>query len=115
MEDNKAISNIEKLFEMFSGAAMNPRPYVKKNPLPARVTVPLAPQEMELLQIIAARIGSPRTSVGHHILKLGLHEAARGCGFTFDEEGNISADQMKWETTPRTTGFSFPRADEEVA
>ena len=51
-------SSIETLFGMFSGAAMNPRPYVRKKPLPATVTVVLGPQEMEMLQIIAARIGA---------------------------------------------------------
>lgn len=103
---------IENIFNLFSKAAMNARPYVEKKPLPATVTVMLEPKEMELLQIIAARIGSPRTNVGHHILKLGLYEAALGCGFVLDEDGNISKDQLKWDTTPRQMGFSHIGSDE---
>ena len=105
-------SSIETLFGMFSGAAMNPRPYVRKKPLPATVTVVLGPQEMEMLQIIAARIGAPRTNVAHHILKLGLYDAASGCGFTVDENGNIPEEEQKWETTPRPMGFSHTGNEE---
>lgn len=113
MEKKDAVSNIENMFQMFSGAAMNPRPYVKKSPLPVSVTVPLGPEEMEILHVIAARIGAPRTNVAHHILKLGLYEAAYGCGFTVNEEGNIPEDQKKWDTAPRKDGFSFTPANEE--
>jgi len=108
MEKNEEKSNIENLFELFSGAAMAPKPYVQKKPIPATVNVPLDEQEMKVLQIISARIGAKRGNVAHHILKFGLYEAARGCGFTFDEEGNISKDQLKWDTAPRPTGFIFP-------
>jgi len=108
-------SSIETLFGMFSAASMNPRPYVKKTPLPSTVTVVLGPQEMEMLQIIAARIGSPRTNVAHHILKLGLYDAASGCGFTVDEDGNIPEEERKWETTPRPMGFSFSGDEKEAA
>lgn len=109
----EAKSTIENLFNLFSSAAMNARPYVPKKPIPATVTVPLGPEEMEILQIIAARIGAPRTNVAHHILKIGLHEAAYGCGFTVDEEGKISKDQLKWSTAPRQDGFSHTGGEEE--
>ena len=101
------LSNIENLFKLFSGAAMAPRPYVEKKPLPATVTIALGPEEMKILQIISARIGAPRQNVAHHVLKLGLYEAACGCGFSIDEEGQISEDQLKWEVTPKSQGFSF--------
>ena len=114
MEEKGIIKNLFHLFEMFSRAAMNPRPYVKKQPMPATVTVPLGPEEMEVLQIIAARIGAPRTMVAHHILKFGIFEAARGCGFDFDEKGKIPESQLKWDTTPRPMGFSHI-GEEEAA
>lgn len=107
-------SNIESLFQLFSVGAMRPKPYVKKLPLPATVTIPLDPKEMELLQMITARIGGSRTMVAHHIVKLGLYEAAAGCGFTFDEDGNVPETQKSWDVTPSTTGFSFP-GEEEAA
>jgi len=115
MEDDRSLNGegIESLFRMFCSAAMNPRPYIKKNPLPARVAAPLAPREMDLLNLISAKIGAPRTNVAHHILKMGLYEAAIGCGFTFDEDGNIPEDQKKWETAPRSSGFSFPNEEQE--
>ena len=105
--------NIENLFNLFSSAAMNARPYKPIKPIPLTVTVPLDPGEMEILHIIAARIGAPRTNVAHHILKIGLHEAAYGCGFTVDEEGKISKDQLKWNTAPRQDGFSHTGGEEE--
>lgn len=112
-ENSQFGEGIEGLFRMFTSAAMNPRPYIKKTPFPARVVAPLAPREMELLQLISARIGAPRTNVAHHILKMGLYEAAIGCGFTFDADGNIPEDQKKWETAPRSSGFSFPNEEKE--
>jgi len=114
MEKDKPASNIEQMFQLFSSGAMNARPYVKKSPLPASVTVLLGPKEMEMLQVIAARIGAPRTNVAHHVLKLGLYEAAYGCGFTVDEDGNIPEEEKKWDTTPRTQGFSHTGEDKEA-
>lgn len=113
--DKKERTNIENLFHLFSSAAMNARPYVAKKPVPATVTVRLDPDDMEILHIIAARIGAPRFNVAHHILKLGIHEAAYGCGFVVDKEGKISKDQLKWDTVPREMGFSHPGDDEEEA
>lgn len=110
--ENETTSAIEKLFRMFAGAAMSPKPYVKKTPLPATVTVTLAPQEMEILQLISARIGAARGNVAYQILKFGLYEAAYGCGFTPDEEGNIPEEQKKWDLQPRTMGFSFTGGEE---
>lgn len=101
MENKAGKTNIESLFELFSSAAMAPRPYVQKMPIPATLNVPLGENEMILLQIIAARIGAKRGNVAHHILKLGLYEAAYGCGFTIDEDGTISKDQLKWDTATR--------------
>ena len=112
--EDTGINGIKELFELFSSAAMNARPYVKKSPLPATVTVPLGPEEMEMLLIISARIGAPRTNVAHHILKVGLCEAFLGCGFTWDENGNIREEEMKWDTSPRKMGISFP-GNEEAA
>lgn len=108
-------SNIETVFELFTSAAMAPRPYVEKKPIPASVTVLLDQKEMRMLHIVAARIGAPRTNVAHHVLKLGIHEAFHGCGFTMDEEGNIPDDQLKWDVAPRKTGFGFTGTDEEAA
>lgn len=108
-------SAIENLFNLFSSAAMNARPYSGKKPLPATVTVPLDSDDMEILQIIAARIGAPRTNVAHHILKIGIYEAALGCGFVVDEEGKISKDQLNWDTAPRKTGFSHTGGEKEEA
>lgn len=112
MEAKEGKTNIENVFGLFSSAAMNPRPYAAKLPLPATITVPLGPQEMEMLQIIAARIGAPRTNVAHHILKLGVYEAFHGCGFTIDEDGNIPKEQLKWDVAPRSTGLSFGETKE---
>lgn len=106
-----SIKGIEGLFQLFSSAAMNPKKYVKK-PLPSTVTVTLGPQEMEMLYVIACRIGAPRTNVAHHILKMGLYEAAAGCGFTWDEEGNIPEEQKTWDMTSRTMGISHPGEEE---
>jgi hypothetical protein len=109
----KEISNIEKMFQLFSSAAMNPKKYAKKNP-PASVTVVLGPVEMEMLQVISARIGAPRASVAHHILKMGLYEAAWGCGFTTDDEGNIPEKEKNWDLTQKTQGVSFPSDEKEA-
>jgi len=100
-----SIKGIKGLFQIFSSAAMNPKKYVKKN-LPSTVTVTLGPQEMEMLHVIACRIGAPRSNVAHHILKTGLYEAVLGCGFTIDEEGNIPEDQKNWDLTSKTMGVS---------
>jgi len=108
----KEISNIEKMFQVFSGAAMKPRKYEKKEPS-ERVTVPLGPQEMEILQVISARIGASRPNVSHQILKMGLYEAARGCGFTIDEDGNIPEKEKEWDLSPKTMGFSFTGDEKE--
>jgi len=110
----KETSNIEKMFQMFSSAAMKPRRYEKKE-YAERVTVPLGPQEMEILQVISARIGASRPNIAHHILKLGLYEAAYGCGFTIDENGNIPESEKVWDLTPKTMGFSFPGDEKEAA
>ena len=115
METKEGKTNIESLFELFSGAAMAPRPYVEKKPIPASVNVLLGEEDMRLLQVISARIGAKRGNVAHHILKLGLHEAAYGCGFTVDENGNIPPDQLKWDTTLRRMGVSFPGDEKEAA
>lgn len=114
-EEIRTDSVIEKLFRMFSGAAMSPKPYKKKLPLPATVTVPLGPKEMEILQLITSRIGATRTNVAHQILKVGLYEAAYGCGFTPDEEGNIPEEQKVWDTTPKSMGIGFIDSNEEEA
>ena len=106
-----SVKGIKGLFKIFSSAAMNPRKYTKKS-LPTTVTVPLGPQEMEMLYVISCRIGAPRTNVAHHILKMGLYEAAAGCGFNTDEEGNISEEEKNWDVTPRTTGISHQGEEE---
>lgn len=111
----KEISTIEKMFQMFSGAAMRPRKYEKRPTTPERVTVPLGPKEMEILQVIADRIGASRANVAHQILKMGLYEAAWGCGFTTDEEGNIPEKEKNWDLAPKTMGFSFPSDEKEAA
>lgn len=105
---------IEQLFEMFSSAAMKPRKYVSK-PLPQSVTVTIRPEYMEILHVIASRIGTSRANAATHILEMGAVEAAIGCGFTVDEEGKISDDQKNWDLTPRPMGFSFPGSEEEEA
>ena len=105
-------TNIEKMFEMFSRSTMKPRPYFKETPR-ASVTVPMGPEEFEILHVVAARLGASRANIAHQILKIALYEAARGCGFTFDENGHISEDQKKWDLAPRTTGFSFVGEDKE--
>lgn len=109
-----SVKGIRGLFQMFSSAAMNPKKYVKR-PMPASVTVTLEPKEMETLCLIAARIGAPRATVGHHILKMGLYEAAFGCGFTPDEDGNIPEDEKgSWDfMKSRTGGFSFVQDEKE--
>lgn len=111
--EDGSIRGIKGLFHLFSSAAMSPKKYVKKN-LPATVTVALGPQEMEMLQIIACRIGTARSNVAHHILKMGIYEAVEGCGFTVDDEGNIPEDQKKWDVTPRVMGISHPVEGEEA-
>ena len=107
-----SIKGIKGLFQIFCSAAMSPRKYVKKTPS-ATVTVTLGPQEMEILHVVASRIGATRQNVAHHILKMGLYEAASGCGFTIDEEGNIPEDQKKWDTTSRPMGISHISNEEE--
>lgn len=108
-----SIKGIKGLFQLFSSAAMNPKKYVKK-PLTSTVTVTLGPQEMEMLHVISCRIGSARTSVAHHILKMGLYEAAAGCGFTWDDEGNIPEEEKVWDLISKSTGFShFSDENEE--
>lgn len=111
----KEISTIEKMFQLFSGVAMRPRKYEKKPITAARVTVPLGPKEMEILQVIADRIGSSRPNVAHQILKMGLYEAAYGCGFTIDEDGNIPKNEKNWDLSPKSMGFSFPGDEKEAA
>lgn len=115
MEKAEDKTNIESLFELFSNAAMAPRPYVEKKPIPASVNVLLEEKEMRILLILSARIGAKRGNVAHHILKLGIYEAARGCGFTVDEDGNIPIDQLKWDVAPRRMGFAFPGEEKEAA
>lgn len=106
-------SNIEKLFQMVSGAAMNPRRFVKKE-LPDTVTVTVRPENMEILDVIAARTGASRASVARLVLEAGLIEAAYGCGFTVDEDGRIPEDQKgNWDLTPKVFGFGFPSAEEK--
>jgi len=111
----KEISTIEKMFQMFSRSAMRSRKYEKRPTTPERVTVPLGPQEMEILQVIADRIGASRANVAHQILKMGLYDAAWGCGFTTDEEGNIPEDEKKWDLSQKKYGFEFIGEDEEAA
>jgi len=115
MKFKKGQSPIEGMFELFSTAPMNARKYVAKKPIPQTVTAPLAPQDMENLQIIAARIGASRVTTAHHILKLGIAEALAGCGFTCDEDGKISEEQLVWDTTPRQTGLGFIQSEGEEA
>lgn len=108
-----SIKGIKGLFQLFSSAAMNPKKYVKK-PLPSTVTVTLGPQEMEMIHVLACRIGAARTNVAHHILKMGLYEAVEGCGFTIDDQGNIPEDEKNWKDLgPKTMGFSHIGAEEE--
>lgn len=107
-----SIKGIKGLFQLFSSAAMNPKKYVKKS-LPTTVTVTLGPQEMEMLYVISCRIGAPRTNVAHHILKMGLLEAAAGCGFSTDEEGNIPEEQKNWDIRPGTMGISHLGEEDE--
>ena len=110
-----SFKGVKGLFQLFSSAAMNPRKYVKKI-LPASVTVTLDPQQMEILCVIAARIGAPRANVAQHILKIGLYEAAYGCGFTIDDEGNIPEEEKtNWDLASRTTGFGHPGSEDEEA
>jgi len=115
IRNSESESAIEKLFYLFSNAAMNPKAYKKKATMPASVTVPLGPKEMEILQLIASRIGATRASVAHVILKTGLVEAAAGCGFDVDEEGNIPEEQKTWDLTPKAMGFGFTSTSEEEA
>lgn len=110
----KGIENIEDMFRLFSSAAMKPRKYEKKDPS-ERVTVPLGPKEMEILQIVSDRIGASRPNVASHILMMGLYEAARGCGFTFDDDGNIPENEKNWDLTPKAMGISFPGDEKEAA
>lgn len=113
MRKDGSIKGIKGMFEIFSAAAMNPKKYVKKQ-LPASITINLDPSDMEILCLISARIGAPRSVVGNHILKMGLVEAAIGCGFTFDDQGNIPEDQKSnWDTTSRSMGVSFSQDSEE--
>ena len=108
-----SIKGKKGLFRLLSSAAMNPRKYVKKT-LPASVTVTLDPQQMEILQVIAARIGAPRANVAQHILKIGLYEAAYGCGFSIDDEGNIPEEEKtNWDLTARDMGISHVPSDDE--
>lgn len=108
-----SIKGIQGLFQIFSSAAMNPKKYLKRTP-PASVTIILDPKEMDILCLISARIGATRASVGHHILKMGLYEAALGCGFTLDEEGNIpESEKGNWDIIQRADGFSFSPSEEE--
>lgn len=108
----KEMGNIEKMFQMFSKSAMRPRKYVKKA-LPLSVTVPFGPEEMEILQVVADRIGASRANVAYQILKMGVYEAAWGCGFTTDEKGNIPEKEKKWDLSPKATGFGFGDDKEE--
>lgn len=106
-------SNIEKLFQMVSGSAMNPRRFVKKD-LPDTVTVTLRPENMEILDVIAARTGASRSNIARLVLEAGLIEAAYGCGFTIDEEGRIPDSQKgNWDLTPKVFGFGFPSSEEK--
>lgn len=115
MKLKKGQTPIEYIFELFSASPMNPRKYVAKKPIPLTVTVPLDPQDMENLRIISARIGARPVTTAHHILKLGVTEALAGCGFTTDENGKISEEQLVWNTTPRKTGIGFSEGQEEAA
>lgn len=115
METQEGKTNIENLFDLFSTAAMAPKPFILKHPIPATVNVPLGKNEMIMLQIIASRIGAKRGNVAHHILKLGLYEAAYGCGFTVNEDGTIPKDQLKWDTTTKVHGISHFSDVEEAA
>jgi hypothetical protein len=113
-EKNDSRGPVEQIFEMFTSSAMKPRRYIAK-PLPNSVTVGIRPEYMEILHVIASRIGTSRANAATHILEMGIVEAAAGCGFTIDEDGKISDDQKKWDTTPRPMGFSFNPSDEEAA
>jgi len=104
-------SNIERLFRMFADGAMAPKRY--KATEVQSVTAYLSPEDMDLLQVISCRLGSKRGGVAAHILKLGLVEAAFGCGFTVDEKGRISDEQKKWDLTQRQYGIGFPSTEEE--
>lgn len=105
-------TNIERLFRMFAAGAMVPKPY-KEQSLPASVTAYLSPGNMENLNTIALRLGATRGNIAAHILNLGIAEAAFGCGFEVDEEGNIPVDQKKWDTTPRSAGIGFTGKEED--
>jgi len=104
----------KNLFQMLSGAAMNPKKYVKKT-LPESVTVYLRPDTMEIINVISARIGASRSNVARYIIESGLYEAASGCGFSIDEKGNIpDKEKGSWDLTPRLQGFSHsPSEDKE--
>lgn len=103
---------VKGFFEMISKAAMLPRPYTQKMK-PKTVTLHLEPEKMELLNIISDRIGSTRAAVAKYIIDLAIYDAAEGCGFTLDEDCKISKSQLKWDTAPRTTGFSHIPANDE--
>lgn len=105
---------VEQVFEMFASSAMKPRRYIAK-PLPNSVTVSIRPEYMEILHVIASRIGTSRTTAATHVLEMGIVEAAAGCGFIIDEDGKISDDQKNWDTSPRPQGFYFNPSDEEAA
>ena len=107
-----SVKGIKGLFQMFSSSPMNPKKYVKK-PFSDTITVQLRPEEMEKLHVISCRIGAPRKSIAHHILTIGLYEAAAGCGFTLDDLGNIPEEQKNWDLTPRSMGFSLTGGEEE--
>lgn len=112
-------TNIERLFRMFADGAMSPKPY-KKQDLPQSVTAYLSPENMEILHVIACRLGASRGNIAAHILKCGLLEAAAGCGFDLEcPEGSsdcfIPEEQKNtWNTTPRKGGFSFVPSEDEA-
>lgn len=106
-------TNIERCFRMFSGAAIAPKPY-KKTKLPQSVTAYLDPGDIETLHVLSCRLGATRGQVAALVLKLGLAEAAAGCGFDLDEEGRILEEEKgKWNVTPRQYGIGFTSTVEE--
>lgn len=112
MEDNR--NPIEKVFEMFADGAMNPRPYVAKPNLPVSVTTNIRPEAVELLHVIACRIGSSRANVARHIIEIGVIAAATGCGFTVGPDMTIpDSEKGNWDLTPRRFGLAHTPSEEE--
>lgn len=110
---HKFESAVSNLFDAISKAAMLPRPYKKKK-IPNTVTIHLSPEKMEILNTISDRIGASRSGVAGYILDAGIYDAAKGCGFTIDENDKIPKEERNWDCTANKFGFSHePINDKE--